>query len=292
MQKRVENTFSQERLEKIVADSKLAQAELRKQRLDREAAGLKPVPLHLLGKGDSAIRKWESNQEQRDIKGKYGLNFFVGKSAYPKLMKLLRQVNSGSRLHENDVVWLTAKGYFTDRLKQVYHSNEAKHFREKFNKSNDYWDAVNASSHYRQSKEPEKADTFLSGIDVAHLRKPDRLKAALWTTHGGVKRDLDDREGALELAMLAHNIAPSSFMPCTLIGAINIERGHYAEGGHWYEKAIQRGFTDRKMDSELRTIFNRASKEDKANLKKYLLGIDPHRYSWVNGKKQARQRCG
>ena len=104
MQKRVKNTFSQERLEKIVADSKLAQAELRKQRLDREAAGLKPVPLHLLGKGYSAIRKWESNQEQRDIKGKYGLNFFVERSDYLKLMKLLRQVNSGSRLHENDVV--------------------------------------------------------------------------------------------------------------------------------------------------------------------------------------------
>lgn len=294
---------SQTRLEEIVASSKLVQDKIRKERLDREAKGLKPIPIRLLGRGRNAIREWELSEEQRSLqkkkrsltcslKAKYGLDFFIEKDVYPKVMNLLRQVDSGSRLNENDVIWLTTKDYFTDKLKQAFHSNEAKHFELLFKEGNDFWNAINASSHYRKSKAPKKADALLSEIsNIAGLKKPNRLKAALWTTHGGAKRDLGDPRGALKLAMLAHNITPKSFMPCTLMGAIHMEQGDFDEGGAWYEKAIQRGFTDRKMDSEIRAIFNRASKEEKEKLKEYLLGIDPHRYRWVNGEKKPK-RCG
>ncbi|MCI5207800.1 MAG: hypothetical protein D3910_03180 [Candidatus Electrothrix sp. ATG2] len=77
-------------------------------------------------------------------------------------------------------------------------------------------------------------------------------------------------------------LTPQNFRPCTLLGAVNMEIGHYDLGQSWYKKAVERGYSERAMDGDLRSIFMRAENTNKEELKNYLLNLDPYRYSWVN----------
>ncbi len=229
--------------------------------------------------------------KQFKLRQKYGLSHFIEEDDFPKLMNILRRVDNGERLSEKDVVWLTTEGndYFTTELREGFHKNEADFYAGKFKKSKDLWSAVNASSHYRKCRKAKTADSMLSKIDVSVL-KNIKLKSAICTTYGGVKRDLQEWDAALCLGEQAHLLTPQDFRPCTLIGAVNMEIGQYDLGQSWYEKAIKRGYSERQMDDDLRSIFMRAEKAKKESLRDYLLKIDPVRYSWTkkrHGKKKA-----
>uniref|UniRef100_UPI00405645CD hypothetical protein n=1 Tax=Candidatus Electronema sp. TaxID=2698783 RepID=UPI00405645CD len=65
-----------------------------------------------------------------------------------------------------------------------------------------------------------------------------------------------------------------------------MEIRNYDLGRSWYDKAIERGYSERAMDDELRSIFMRAEKSRQDEMGEYLLKIDPVRYSWAK-KKQA-----
>ena len=60
-----------------------------------------------------------------------------------------------------------------------------------------------------------------------------------------------------------------------------MEIGNYDEGRMWYDKAVERGYTEKAVDDDLRNIFMRAEKSKQDNLREYLLRIDPIRFSWV-----------
>lgn len=122
---------------------------------------------------------------------------------------------------------------------------------------------------------------MLSTINMLSFKNV-KLKSALCTTHGGVKRDLGRREEALALGEQAHRLTPKDFRPCTLLGAVNMEIGHHDLGQSWYEKAIERGYSEKAMDHDLRSIFMHAEETEKEKLKNYLLNLDHYRYSWVN----------
>ena len=124
---------------------------------------------------------------------------------------------------------------------------------------------------------------MLKTIDVSVL-KNTKLKSALFTTYGGVKRDLGEKYEALNLGEQAHLLTPQDFRPCTLIGAVNMEIGHFDLGHSWFLKAIKRGYTENSMDDELRSIFMRTEKSKKEALRKYLLKKNPVRYSWAKKK--------
>jgi tRNA A37 N6-isopentenylltransferase MiaA len=69
------------------------------------------------------------------------------------------------------------------------------------------------------------------------------------------------------------------------LGAVNIETGHYEQGRSWYAKAVERGYNEESVDDELRRIFfTRIDKSKQEALRKYLLTIDPERYSWARKK--------
>ena len=223
--------------------------------------------------------------KQVDLRRKYGLDYFIDKADFPKLMNILRKVENHVRLFEDEVVWLSTEGddYFTTELKEGFHQNEADFHAGEFKKSKDPWSAVNASSHFRKCKESETADSMLSTIDTAGL-KNRKLKSALCTTHGGVKRDIEKYDEALGLGEQAHLLTPKNFRPCTLIGAVNMEIGHYDLGHSWYEKAVKRGYSEKSVDDELRSIFMRAGKSKQEALRNHLLKRDPVRYSWAKKK--------
>lgn len=225
-----------------------------------------------------------AKKKQDKLRRKYDLSFFIQRADFPKLMKILHQVDNGVRLSEDDILWLLTEEdgeYYTVKLKEGYHKNEAEFYVSEFKNRKNPWAAVNASSHYRKCNEAEAADLLLQTINIDKFKNV-KLKSALCTTHGGAKRDLKQWKEALALGEQAHLLTPQNFRPCTQLGAINMEIGHYDLGQSWYKKAIARGYSARAMDNDLRSIFIRAEKKNKEKLKEYLLNIDSFRYRWVN----------
>ncbi|MBM5574426.1 hypothetical protein [Deefgea sp. CFH1-16] len=226
--------------------------------------------------------------KQEKLKNKYGISGFIEKDYFKKLIDILNKVDADTRLTDEDIVWLetTAKQYFTFELRKAYHRIEAKFHHDEFSTTKDPWSAVNASAHYRKSDQSRAANTLLSTIDI-DTKKDTKLKSAFCTTHGGVKRDLRLQTEALTLGDKAHQLTPHNFRPCTLLGAVNMEIGNYDLGQSWYAKAVERGYTEKSVDEELKQIFKRADKIQKEALRTHLLKTDPVRYSWANTKNKA-----
>ena len=121
---------------------------------------------------------------------------------------------------------------------------------------------------------------MLTSIPV-ELQGSLKLRSALYTTHGGVKRDIGRLNDALKFGEQAHALTPKDFRPCTLMGAVNIELGNYDIGKAWYEKAVERGASKQSIDQDIRSIFYRADKVKRSEIKAFLLNEDSQRYSWV-----------
>jgi tetratricopeptide (TPR) repeat protein len=237
------------------------------------------------GKPDFGILRAKIERQQkmsirRKLWQKYDIDYVEG-AHMRQMMDILLRVEKGTRISDKDVLWLTTNEYFFPALKREFHKNEAMFFRQSFEKSNDPWEAVNASSHYRKANLPCEAANLLEKVDIDSQRNK-HLKSALCTTKGGSKRDLKKFDEALQLAEKALLYDPGSFHPCTLLGAINYELGNYTLGDEWFAKAVERGANREGVDYELRSIFVRAGKAQQDELKRHLLKIDPVRYGWVN----------
>jgi len=227
--------------------------------------------------------KYITKMHHQQLRVRYGLEQFVEKDCFGRLMDILNRVDGGSRFTDDDRVWLETKGraYFSDRLRAVFHQREAEFFAGEYRRTRDAWMAVNASAHYRKCNHAPLAHDLLAPI-VVEKQLSAKLKSALCTTHGGVMRDLGHYEPALQLGHRAHTLMPGDFRPCTLLGAVNIEMGNYPLGQEWYAKAMDRGASKQVIDQDLRGIFRRADKAKREELKAFLLDEDPVRYKWVN----------
>ncbi len=229
--------------------------------------------------------QYNKTKNYNELKKKYNLEH-IEEADSPKVMKILRKVDGGVRLSKDELIWLLQdehKKYYTRELEKGHHRNEARFYAGQYNKTKNYWAVVNASSHYRKCGESATADSMLKTIDISGL-KNKKLKSALFTTHGGVKRDLRQWNEALNLGEQAHLLTPQDFRPCTLLGAVNYDIGNYDLGDYWFKKAIERGYDKNSMDNELRSIFRRADESTKKALRDHLLTKDPIRYSWAKKK--------
>jgi hypothetical protein len=235
--------------------------------------------------------------KQRELRARYGIDTYVDQDCFSRLMAILKRVDAGQRLSEEDFVWLSTAGedYFTDELRAAYHRLEADFFATDFKKTRDPWSAVNASGHYRKCDRPDDADSLLRTISV-ESQKSLKLKSALCTTHGGVMRDLGRWNEALHLGHQAHEFKPDDYRPCTLLGAVHVEMGDYGLGQEWYAKAVERGASEDSVDQDLRRIFFRADQAKQQQMREFLLRQDSVRYAWVrerptNGDDKRRQRA-
>lgn len=234
--------------------------------------------------------KYIAKIANQQLRYKYGLDGYIEPPCFDRLMGILKCVDAKKRLLPEDVVWLCSVGkdYFTKELRVTYHLLEAEFFIGEFKRTGDLWNAVNASSHYRKCDRAQKADTLLATIRVDQ-QKSSKLKSALCTTHGGIMRDLNRWDEALQLGKKAHTLRPKDYRPCTLLGAVYIEIGNYSLGQEWYDKAIERGATPEIVDDEIRRIFFQADKDQQNKMKEFLLGVDPIRYKWVKQKLESRK---
>ncbi|WP_186405449.1 cell envelope integrity protein TolA [Candidatus Accumulibacter aalborgensis] len=223
--------------------------------------------------------------QTRALCREYGIDL-NGQSPPQRMTTILRSVDSGNRLPKEDFVWLKTAGkrYFTEKLQKAYHQKEAEFYASEYSRTLDPWNVVNASGHYRKCDQPERALELLDSFATNRLKHP-KIKSAVCTTRGGVMRDLGRRPEALQLGDQAHELQPQDFRPCTLLGAVHMELGDFDSGREWYAKAAERGASEHSIDTELRSIFQRADKASRAAMKIFLLAEDPKRYRWVNDKR-------
>jgi tetratricopeptide (TPR) repeat protein len=235
--------------------------------------------------------KYIAKVRNQQLRARYGVDTFIEQDCFGRLMKLLKSVDAGQRLSEEDFVWLStvAKDYFSEELRAAYHHLEAKFFVGEFQRTRDPWMAVNASGHYRKCERAREAKSLLDAIDVDQQKSP-KLKAAICTTHGGVMRDLGCWEEGLRLGERAHAIRPTDYRPCTLLGAIYMETGNYSLGQEWYEKARARGASLAVIDQDLRNIFFRADTAKQSEMRTFLLREDPIRFAWAQPREKAHKR--
>lgn len=222
-------------------------------------------------------------QEAKDLRNRYGLSF-VDSDVYPRVMRLLRQVEARHRLSAEDVVWLSTQGeeFWTPELRIAHHRLEAEALTDDWRRTGDLWAAVSASGHWRKADDAQEA---LAVTEAALAKKPPspKLCSALKTTRGGALRDLGRLSEAQGLGQDAQLLAPKDFRPCTLLGAVHMELGEFSTGQEWYEKAEKLGAKSHSMDQDLRGILARAALDLRAKLCAYLLSQDERRFAWVRG---------
>ena len=159
--------------------------------------------------------------------------------------------------------------------------NRAKTHLEHWERAKKPWSLVNAIADFRKSKRPELIiETIQSNYPFKFSKSNKKLNSALLTTSGGVYRDLCQYSDSLKLGEEAHELSPTDFRPCTLIGASYMLLGQINDGHSWYDKAIERGFKPESYDNELRSIYMRSDIEIKNKLKNSLLARG-YNYSWL-----------
>ena len=249
--------------------ARIEQAEA--QRLWREAA--------------EVVRIARENDPAYILRRKYGISA-IAQSLLPRMMGILQNIDTGNRLADDDFVWLNAEvpEHFTQELRKVYHLREAEYCGNEYLRTQDPWNAINGSGHYRKCDQPESALELLASVPANRFKHP-KIHSAMCTTRGGVMRDLGRRTEALQLGKQGHELQPRNFRPCTLLGAVCMELGNLLEGYDWYAKAEERGASKQSIDTELRGIFLRADKVRRETMRASLLAKDPNRYRWVNDKK-------
>ena len=235
--------------------------------------------------------KYIAKMKNRALRERYGIVVFIEQDHFPLLMNILRRLDDGNRLSDDDMLWLKADGqdYYSEILQVAFHEREAEFYASEYRRTSDPWNAVNASGHFRKCEQPQKAHDLLTLIPSEQRQAP-KLRSAIATTHGGVMRDLRRLDDALRLGNQAHELTPKDFRPCTLLGAVNFELGHYDIGRDWYAKAIERGATERSVDYDLRGILLRADPAKREEIKAFLLREDPLRYRWIGNLHGSRGR--
>lgn len=225
------------------------------------------------------LERRQGRAEERALKATYQIDYFEW-SDKRRLFGILRAVDGGARLSDDDVLWLKRRDYFSAALRRVFHQHEAAYYRNRFEKNADPWDAVNGSSHFRKA---DLAQEAISLVEKVPAGGNEHLQSAVCTTRGGALRDLRKFEEAILSAEAGHRLEPTSFHPCTLLGALYYELNRHADGDAWFSKAMERGASRDSVDQELKSIFMRATGAQREAMKRHLLELNPELYEWVNG---------
>ncbi len=225
------------------------------------------------------VLRWK--REARELRDLFKIDF-IETEHYPRAMRLLTQVASGNRLAPEDVAWLSTEALdcWTEALQQAWHRLEAEALTKAWEESGDPWDAVNASAHWRKADEPQRA-LGVTGAALAKAGRSPKPRSALLTTRGAAMRDAGCLTEAMTLGLEAHELTPADFRPCTLLGAVSMERGDLAAGHDWYAKAVALGADRRAVDQDLRALIIRLEPEARDRIRNYLLEQDPERFQWL-----------
>lgn len=227
---------------------------------------------------DPAIRR---KRETRELRDRFGIDYIEAEH-YPRAMRLLWQVASGKRLTIEDAAWLSTEAVdcWTNELQRAWHRLEAEALSLAWERNRDPWDAVNASAHWRKADKPQRA-IEVTGAALAEAALSPKPRSALLTTRGGAMRDVGCHTEAKTFGLEAHQLTPSDFRPCTLLGAVSMELGDLVAGHEWYAKAEALGAERQSIDQDLRALLVRADPATRDRIRAYLLQQDPERFAWL-----------
>ena len=234
------------------------------------------------------------------LKSMYDVSAYKNQSPSSPLYAILQKLEKAERLEPKDVAWLQEnkikppasnyiyygwreEGYqlLSGKIAIAYHTIEATFYEQEYQRTSNKWNLPNASSHWRQAKQPQQALKLTENLNFDKI-KENKLKSALLTTRGGAFRDIGKLDQAEKCALKAIEYQPSSHHPYTLMGAICYERGEYSKGDHWFNEAIKRGASPRDQDAEIKRVVKNAKDENqRREVINYLLKKDPHRYAWA-----------
>ena len=236
---------------------------------------------------DPVLRR---KREAQELRRRFGLGY-VEDEHYGRVIGLLKRVAKGQRLALEDVAWLRTEAEYcwTDELQKAWHGLEAQALTEAWDRTGDAWYAVNASGHWRKAGQAERA-LSLTEQALARTSLSPKLQSALSTTRGGAMRDLRRLEEAEALGRQAHILTPGDYRPCTLLGAVFLERGDLAGGHDWYAKAEQLGASRKAIDQDLRSLLVRLPSQERQRICDYLIARDPERFAWLLRRHDARER--
>ena len=224
--------------------------------------------------------KREKQIERRRFRELFGQGY-IEQAHYLRVMQILRSVADGNPIDSDELLWLGSTGlnYWTQKLREAHHSNQATALTEVWHKTGDVWQAINACAQWRKA---DCAETGLAIAEQALNQVTDKkMRSAVLTTRGGALRDLRRYDEAVCSGGEAHGVTSTDFRPCTLLGAVHMEMGNYTAGADWYAKAEARGAPQDLVDRELQSIIAAASPERRNGMKSALKSRDPHRYSWL-----------
>lgn len=227
---------------------------------------------------DPAMRR---KREARELRDRFGIDH-IETEHYPRAMRLLRRVASRKRLTSEDVAWLSTEAVdcWTNELQQAWHQLEAEALTLAWERNHDPWDAINASAHWRKVDKPQRA-LEVTGAALAEAVRNPKPRSALLTTRGGAMRDVGRRTEAKTVGLEAHQLTPSDFRPCTLLGAVCMELGDLAAGQEWYAKAEALGAERQAIDQDLRVLLARADPAARDRIRAFLLQQNPERFAWL-----------
>lgn len=273
-----QNRAAQEREARIQTAKESAVEAMAERTRQAEASALAMKAHFAAMANDPVLRR---KREAKELRGRFDIGF-VESEHLRRVMSLLWQVSDRKRLKSEDVAWLSTEASYcwTDALQQTWHQLEAEALTKAWENNGDPWDAVNASGHWRKAG---KAGMALA-ITEAALSKAGtspKIKSALATTRGGAMRDVRRLTDAKALGTDAHNLTPSDFRPCTLLGAVHIELGELEAGHKWYQKAESLGAERHAIDQELRALLVRSDPIERQRIRAFLIGQDPTRFSWL-----------
>ncbi|AIW22290.1 hypothetical protein F0267_01230 [Vibrio coralliilyticus] len=198
-----------------------------------------------------------------------------------KAANILELLTKGETISEIDYLWLISKGFENQYVSELYYLNRAELAKRKWEDTKKPWNLVNAIADYRKAGKPQIAVALVNkNLPFNFANGNKSLKSALLTTSGGAKRDLNMFDKAIQFGVQAHELTEQDYRPCTLIGACKMILGDVSQGHEWYQKAIKRGFNEDSFEQEIRSIYNRASRKDKAKIKQTLIA-DGWVYQWL-----------
>ena len=272
------------RIEEAAVKALKDEAEL-SERAQAKAAAVKATFAAIAN--DPTLRR---KRQAKELRQRFDVGYIESED-YPRAMALLRQVANGQRLKVEDLAWLKTEAEYcwTDELQKAWHRLEAQALTEAWERTGDAWNAVNASGHWRKAGDAERA-LSLTQKALARTSLPSKLQSALSTTRGGAMRDLHRLEEAEALGRQGHSLTPGDYRPCTLLGALLLERGDLAGGHEWYVKAEQLGGSRKVIDQDLRSLLVRLPSQERQRICDYLIAQAPERFAWLLGRHDASER--
>mgnify|MGYP001560031922 FL=1 len=214
------------------------------------------------------------SKKLEELADKYGMSIISVENASgaTPLALILLELENEETLSPGSLRWL--KDNSSNKILATY-------YRQLYERNGNVWDLASASKYLRKAGMYNKAVEITNEFPKIPNGDP-QSSAAVFTSRGAAFRDSSNLPKAEECALDAIKLAPSSFNPYSLLGAIYYERGDPAKGDEYFEKASLLGASPRNKEVEIHVTLKKSGVEVRNTIIDYLLRKDAEKYAWVN----------